>query len=81
MYTACTRGESRASSTLPSTSTSPSFITVTASAEREDAVDVVLDQQHRQVGRDALDELTDALALGRGQPGQRLVEQQHAAGA
>ena len=46
--------------------------------ELEHPVDVVLDQQHRQVGRDALDDGADALALGRGEPGERLVEQQHA---
>ncbi len=46
--------------------------------DREDAVDVVLDQQHRQIGGDRLDQVADALALGGGQAGQRLVEQQHA---
>ena len=51
---------------------------MTASASCEDAVDVVLDQQHRHVGRDRLDQVADALALGRGEAGERLVEQQHA---
>jgi hypothetical protein len=50
---------------VPATSTSPSFITVTASAKRKDPVDVVLDQQHRQIRGDALDELADALAFRR----------------
>ncbi len=46
--------------------------------ELEHPVDVVLDQQHRQIRRDALDDGADALALRRGKTGQRLVEQQHA---
>ena len=46
--------------------------------ELEHPVDIVLDQQHRQVGRDALDDGADALALGGGETRQRLVEQQHA---
>ena len=46
--------------------------------QREDAIDVVLDQQDRNVGRNALDEPCDALALRRSQPRQRLVEQQYA---
>ena len=46
--------------------------------ELEHPVDVVLDQQHRQIRRDALDDGADALALGGGETGQRLVEQQHA---
>ncbi len=33
---------------LPSTSTSPSFMTVTSVGDLEHAVDVVLDEQHRQ---------------------------------
>jgi hypothetical protein len=44
----------------------------------EDAIDVVLDEEHRQVCRDALDDVADALALGGGQPGKRLIQQQHA---
>ena len=46
--------------------------------ELEHPVDVVLDQQHRQIRRDALDDGADAFALGGGEAGQRLVEQQHA---
>ena len=46
--------------------------------ELKHPVDVVLDQQHRQIGRDALDDGADALALGRGKAGERLVQQQHA---
>ena len=49
-----------------------------AIGQREDAIDVVLDQQDRNVGRDALNELCHAFALGRGQPRQRLIEQQYA---
>ena len=41
-------------------------------------VDVVLDQQHWQIRRDALDNGTDPLALRRGKPRQRFVQQQHA---
>ena len=36
----------------------------------------MLDQQHRQLGGDALDQRSDALALGGGEARQRLVEQQ-----
>ena len=46
--------------------------------ELKHPVDVVLDQQHRQIRRDALDNGADALALRRGKPGERLVQQQHA---
>ena len=45
--------------------------------EAEHAVDVVLDDQHRNIGGDVLDQVRDALALGGGKSGQRLVEQQH----
>ena len=45
--------------------------------EAEHAVDVVLDDQHRDVGGDVLDQVGDALALGRREAGERLVEQQH----
>ena len=38
----------------------------------------MLDQQHRNVGRDLLDQAADALALGGGKAGERLIEQQHA---
>ena len=44
----------------------------------EHAVHVVLDQQDRHLRHEALDQPRDALALGRGEPDQRLVEQQHA---
>ena len=47
-----------------------------AVGEREHAIDVVLDQQHRNLLRNALDELAHAFALRRGESGQRLVEQQ-----
>ena len=46
--------------------------------KREHPVDIVLDQQHRQLGGDALDQRSDALALGGGEARQRLVEQQDA---
>ena len=46
--------------------------------EAEHAVDVVLDQQHRNVGGELLDQRPDALALGRGEARERLVEQQQA---
>ena len=36
----------------------------------------MLDEEHRHVRRDALDDVADALALGGGEPGERLVEQQ-----
>ncbi len=49
-----------------------------AIGQREHPVDVVLDQQHRDVRRDALDQVRDALAFGRREPGERFVEQQHA---
>ena len=42
----------------------------------EDAVDVVLDQDHRHLGAKPLDQTHDALALGGGEAGERLVEQQ-----
>ncbi len=45
--------------------------------ELEHPVDVMLDQQHRQIGRDALDDRANAFALGGGKPRQRFVEQQH----
>ena len=38
----------------------------------------MLDQQHWQIRRDALDNGTDPLALRRGKPRQRFVQQQHA---
>ena len=37
----------------------------------------MLDEQHRHVRGDALDDVADALALGGGQPREGLVEQQH----
>ncbi len=37
----------------------------------------MLDDQHRNVGGDVLDQVRHPLALGGGKPGQRLVEQQH----
>ena len=45
--------------------------------EAEHAVDVVLDDQDRNVGGDVLDEVRDPLALGGGKARQRLVQQQH----
>ena len=36
----------------------------------------MLDEEHRDFARNSLDELAHALALGRGQSGERLVEQQ-----
>ena len=45
--------------------------------EAEHAVDVVLDDQDRNVGGDVLDEVRHALALGGGKARQRLVQQQH----
>ena len=44
----------------------------------EHAVHVVLDQQDSHLRHEALDQPRDALALGRGEPDQRLVEEQHA---
>ena len=41
----------------------------------------MLDQQHRKVRRDSLDQLGDALALGRRQSRERLIEQQDARSA
>ena len=41
--------------------------------QRKHPVDVVFDQQHRQVGRNALDQAANAFALGRCQPRQRFV--------
>jgi hypothetical protein len=49
-----------------------------AIGEREDAIDIVLDQQDRNIGRDSLDQLRDAFALGGGQPCERLIEEKHA---
>ena len=46
--------------------------------EVEDEVHVVLDQQHRHVGRQRGDDVEDLLALALGHAGDRLVEQQHA---
>ena len=46
--------------------------------ELEHPVDVVLDQQHRQIGRNALDDGADALAFRRGKACERLVQQQDA---
>ena len=62
---------------MPVISTSPWFITVTVLREAEHAVDVVLDDQDRNIGGDVLDEVRDALALGGGKARQRLVQQQH----
>ena len=45
--------------------------------EAEHAVDVVLDDQDRNIGGDVFDEVRDALALGGGKARQRLVQQQH----
>src|SRR6185437_16661385 len=42
----------------------------------EQAVDVVLDNQDRNVGGDILDEVRDALAFRRREPRQRFVEQE-----
>ena len=50
---------------------------MTALREAEHAIDVVLDDQYRNVGGDVLDQVGDALAFGGGKAGQRLVEQQH----
>ena len=44
--------------------------------EGEHPVDVVLDQDHRHLGGEAPDQADDALALGGGEAGERLVEQQ-----
>ena len=46
--------------------------------EAEYAVDVVLDEQDGNVRGELLDEGADALALGGGEAGKRLVEQQQA---
>jgi hypothetical protein len=43
----------------------------------EHAIDIVLDDQHRNVGGDVLDEVRHPLALGGGKACQRLVQQQH----
>ena len=43
----------------------------------EHAIDIVLDDQYRNVGGHALDQARHALALGGGKTSQRLVEQQH----
>ena len=40
-------------------------------------VDVMFDQQHRQVRRDALDDGADALTFRGGEPCERLVKQQY----
>ena len=45
--------------------------------EAEHAVDVVLDDQHRNIGGDVLDQVRHPFALGGGEARQRLVEQQH----
>ena len=45
--------------------------------EAEHAIDVVLDDQHRNVRSHVLDQVGHPLALGGGEPRQRLVEQQH----
>ena len=45
--------------------------------EAEHAIDVVLDDQNGNIRGDVLDQARDALALGRGESGQRLVEQQY----
>ena len=44
----------------------------------EHAINVMLDQQHRHIGRDTLDDRTDALAFRRSETGERFVEQQDA---
>ena len=43
----------------------------------EHAVDIVLNQQDRNVRRDLLDQTADALAFGGGQPRERLIEQEN----
>src|SRR5450432_550572 len=43
----------------------------------EHAIDVVLDDQYRNVGGDVLDQVRYPFALGGGKASQRLVEQQH----
>ena len=45
--------------------------------EAEHAVDVVFDDQDRNIDGDVLDQVRHALALGRRKPRQGLVEQQH----
>jgi hypothetical protein len=45
--------------------------------EAEHAVDIVLDDQYRDVGGDAPDQVRDAFALRCREPGERFVEQQH----
>ena len=62
---------------MPVISTSPWFITVTVCGEAEHAVDVVLDDQDRNVGGDVFDEVRHPLALGGGKARQRFVQQQH----
>ena len=42
----------------------------------KDAVDVMLNQKHRQVGRDALDDVADTLPLGGRQPRKGFIEQE-----
>ena len=46
--------------------------------EIEDEIHVVLDQQHRHLGRQGIDDVEDLLSLAFGHAGHRLVEQQHA---
>src|SRR5690606_15840279 len=45
--------------------------------KREDAVDVVFDDQHRDIAGDVSDQPRHALALGGGETGKRLIKQQH----
>ena len=45
--------------------------------EVEDEVHVVLDQQHRHLGRQGVDDVEDLLSFAFGHAGHRLVEQQH----
>ena len=47
-----------------------------AMRETEHTIDVVLDDQHGDVGGDVLDQVGHALALRRRQSGERLIEQQ-----
>ena len=61
---------------MPLISTSPWFITVTVREKFEYAIDIVLDDQDRDVGGDVSDQVGHPLALGGGQPRQRLVQQQ-----
>ena len=70
-------GRRRSPSGSPSTSRPPSTSTEMRSREAEHQVHVVLDQQHRDVGRQGGDGVEDVAPLGFGHAGRRLVEQQH----